>query len=323
MNTAEAKKLANAFLRDDGSQLIAKSARKAEGPELGRPVWIVAYVDPAEPDVMLTGGALAVTEDGDVHNIGSAPDDPVLHELIFSASDDVNKGDRMTKEAESTWEIPQDWAEALRSELTQPYWAGLTDFVDSERRQGDVFPPQADVFNALKLTPLAEVRVVILGQDPYHGPNQAHGLCFSVPKGVPIPPSLRKIFDEVRTDNAGPAPANGNLENWARQGVLLLNATLTVASGAPGSHAEQGWEKFTDAVIRAVNAKGKRAVFVLWGSAARAKRKLITNPIHAVVESAHPAARANAKTPFVGSRPFEQIDRLLGDRGPIDWTPGT
>ncbi|RJS46458.1 uracil-DNA glycosylase [Nocardioides cavernaquae] len=228
----------------------------------------------------------------------------------------------MTKVAESVWAIPESWTAALQNELEQPYWASLTDFVDSERRRGDVYPPPSDVFNALALTPLGDVRVVILGQDPYHGRNQAHGLCFSVREGVTIPPSLRKILSEIRADDAGPAPTGGNLTSWATQGVLLLNATLTVASGAPKSHEDRGWETFTDAVIRAVNAKSERVVFVLWGDTARAKRKLITNPIHAVVESAHPAARANAKTPFVGSRPFAEIDRLLGDRGPIDWTPG-
>ena len=173
-----------------------------------------------------------------------------------------------------------DWNPLLRDEFTKPYWAKLQRFVADERAHYPVYPPHDLVFNALHLTPHAAVKVVILGQDPYHGRGQAHGLCFSVPDGVPQPPSLRNILVELESDLGITVPRNGNLECWADQGVLLLNATLTVRAGKAGSHQRHGWETFTDEVIRTVNAKEARVVFILWGAAARRKRALIDTDRH-------------------------------------------
>src|SRR5438093_4132086 len=168
-----------------------------------------------------------------------------------------------------------DWNPVLRAELDADYFAELQRFVASERARYRVYPPVPDVFAALHLTPYAAVKVLILGQDPYHGPGQAHGLCFSVRPGVGRPPSLENIFKELHADVGVVAPDHGCLDHWARQGVLLLNATLTVRAGQAGSHQGKGWENFTDAVIRAVNAKPERVVFILWGASARRKRALI------------------------------------------------
>src|SRR5215203_7546254 len=173
-----------------------------------------------------------------------------------------------------------DWNPLLRSEFEQPYWHDLQAFVTAERSTHVVYPPAPDVFAALHLTPYHDTRVVILGQDPYHGPNQAHGLCFSVRRGVRVPPSLVNIHKELTADLGVPIPAHGNLEGWARQGVLLLNTTLTVRAGEAASHQGQGWETFTDQVIRTANAKPQRVVFVLWGSHARRKKDLIDTDRH-------------------------------------------
>lgn len=213
-----------------------------------------------------------------------------------------------------------DWNPVLRSELTKPYWQQLTGFVADERRRGSVFPPEAEVFNALHLTPFAATRVVILGQDPYHGPKQAHGLCFSVRPGVAIPPSLANIYTELRADLGIATPNHGNLEAWARQGVLLLNTTLTVRAGQANSHQGKGWEIFTDEVLRAVAAKPHRVVFLLWGAAARKKKSLVDLPRHTVIESAHPSP-LSAHNGFFGSRPFSRTNAALVEAGlePIDW----
>lgn len=213
-----------------------------------------------------------------------------------------------------------DWNPVLARELAQPYWAELQAFVAAERARGRVYPPADEVFAALHLTPFADTRVMILGQDPYHGPGQAHGLCFSVRRGVPVPPSLANIFKELRTDVGVEPPGHGCLEGWARQGVLLLNATLTVRAGAAASHQGKGWERFTDQVIRAVNAKDTPVVFVLWGASARRKRDLIDIARHTVIESAHPSP-LSASNGFFGSRPFSRINAALEDAGhpPIDW----
>lgn len=214
-----------------------------------------------------------------------------------------------------------DWNPVLRDEFDKPYWADLRRFVASQRRAHTVYPPESDEFAALHATSLADTRVVILGQDPYHGPGQAHGLCFSVRHGVPTPPSLRNIFAELATDLGITPPNHGHLVDWAAQGVLLLNTTLTVRAGQAGSHQGQGWEIFTDEVIRAVNAKNERVVFVLWGAHARKKKSLVTNPVHAVVEGPHPSP-LSAHTGFFGSRPFSKVNALLTEagRGEIDWT---
>ncbi len=213
-----------------------------------------------------------------------------------------------------------DWNPVLRSELAKPYWAELQQFVAAERQAGPVYPPDPDVFAALRLTPYASVKVVILGQDPYHGPGQAHGLCFSVRPPTPPPPSLRNIFTELSSDVGCAKPTSGSLEPWATQGVLLLNTTMTVRAGQANSHRGKGWETFTDAVIGAVNAKSERVVFLLWGAAAQAKRTDIDVSRHVVLSAPHPSP-LSAHRGFFGSRPFTQTNQALGETGrePIQW----
>ena len=216
--------------------------------------------------------------------------------------------------------MPTDWNPILRSELDAPYWAELQAFVKSERSEHAVYPPHADVFAALHLTPYEEVKALILGQDPYHGPGQAHGLCFSVREGVPNPPSLVNIFKEMHADLGVPIPRSGNLERWATQGVLLLNATLTVRAHQAASHQGKGWERFTDAVIAAVNAKTDPVVFILWGAYARKKAPLIDTTRHTIIESAHPSPLSATK--FFGTKPFSRANAALiaSGRTPIDWS---
>lgn len=216
--------------------------------------------------------------------------------------------------------VVTDWNPVLRSEFAKPYWARLQQFVSEQRSRYTVFPPEPEVFAALHLTAYADTRVVILGQDPYHGPRQAHGLCFSVPRGVSVPPSLGNIYKELASDLGIETPTHGNLECWARQGVLLLNTTLTVRAGQAASHQGQGWETFTDQVLRSVNAKQDRVVFVLWGSAARKKKSLIDESRHVVLESAHPSP-LSAHNGFFGSRPFSRTNEALATAGlaTIDW----
>ena len=213
-----------------------------------------------------------------------------------------------------------DWSSLLRREFDRPYWAELQDFVRHERERHVVFPPHDEVFAALHLTSFAATRVVILGQDPYHGSGQAHGLCFSVRRGVPVPPSLRNMHKELQQDLGCPTPSHGNLEHWARQGVLLLNTTLTVREGEAASHHGRGWETFTDEVISAVDAKSSRVVFLLWGAASRKKKSLIDTDRHTVIESAHPSP-LSAHNGFFGSRPFSRANQALRESGqePIDW----
>ncbi len=213
-----------------------------------------------------------------------------------------------------------DWNPILREELEQPYWRELQAFVATERAQHTVYPPADEVFAALHLTPYASTRVLLLGQDPYHGPGQAHGLCFSVRHGVRIPPSLANIHRELRDDLGLDPPDHGNLEPWARHGVLLLNTTLTVRAGQAASHQGKGWERFTDCVIRAVDAKPERVVFLLWGSSARKKAALVDRQRHVVIESAHPSP-LSAANGFFGSRPFSRTNTALVEAGlePIDW----
>lgn len=215
-----------------------------------------------------------------------------------------------------------DWNPLLRDQFELDYWRDLQAFVRQERQRGPVYPPHDEVFAALHLTPYADVKVMILGQDPYHGPGQAHGLCFSVRRGVRTPPSLVNIYKELHDDLGIPIPDHGNLEAWARQGVLLLNATLTVRAGQAGSHHKRGWETFTDQVIRVVDAKPDRVVFILWGSNARRKRDLIDTTRHVVIESPHPSP-LSAHNGFFGSRPFSRANAALigAGREPVDWNP--
>lgn len=213
-----------------------------------------------------------------------------------------------------------DWNPVLRDELAKPYWAELQRFVAEERAHHAVYPPDAEVFAALHLTPLAEVKVVILGQDPYHGPGQAHGLCFSVRSGVRPPPSLQNIFTELHSDLGIDPPAGGDLTPWARQGVLLLNATLTVRAHEAASHQRKGWETFTDRVLQVVNDQPDTVVFILWGASARRKRELIDTSRHVVIESPHPSP-LSAHRGFFGSRPFSRANEALvaAGREPVDW----
>jgi uracil-DNA glycosylase len=212
-----------------------------------------------------------------------------------------------------------DWNPVLRAEFDKQYWTELQAFVRAERDRHRVYPAPDEVFAALHLTPYADTRVVILGQDPYHGPDQAHGLCFSVRDGIALPPSLVNIYKELSADLGIAAPRHGNLEAWARQGVLLLNTTLTVRSGSAASHQGKGWETFTDQVIRAVNAKDHPVVFILWGSHARRKRALL-DARHVIIESAHPSP-LSAHNGFFGSKPFSRTNEALQRAGlkPIDW----
>ena len=213
-----------------------------------------------------------------------------------------------------------DWNPVLREEFAKPYWADLQRFVADERARTTVYPPHDDVFAALHQTPYAEVKVVIIGQDPYHGPGQAHGLCFSVQPGVALPPSLRNIYRELRDDLGIEPPGHGCLDAWTAQGVLLLNTSLTVRAGKAASHQGKGWETFTDEVIRTVSAKEEPVVFILWGAAARKKKALIDRQRHTIVESAHPSP-LSAHNGFFGSRPFSKTNAALeaAGRPPIDW----
>ena len=213
-----------------------------------------------------------------------------------------------------------DWNPLLRDQFGEPYWAELQGFVQGERRASTVFPPEEEVFSALHLTPHNDVKVLILGQDPYHGEGQAHGLCFSVRRDVNIPPSLHNIYKELQSDIGVIPPTHGNLESWARQGVLLLNAVLTVRAHQAGSHRNRGWEVFTDQIIRVVNAKTERVVFLLWGAFAQKKKQLIDVDRHVVIESPHPSP-LSAHRGFFGSRPFSRTNSALTDAGrdPIDW----
>ncbi len=213
-----------------------------------------------------------------------------------------------------------DWNPILRGEFEKPYWKELQQFVHDERTQHNVFPPHDQVFAALHLTSYESVKVLILGQDPYHSPGQAHGLCFSVQPDVPAPPSLVNIFKEMETDLGIPPASHGCLTNWAQQGVLLLNATLTVRAHKAGSHQKKGWETFTDEVIRTVSAKQDPVVFVLWGAYARRKAELVDRSRHIIIESPHPSP-LSAHRGFFGSRPFSRINEALATTGrePIDW----
>jgi uracil-DNA glycosylase len=213
-----------------------------------------------------------------------------------------------------------DWNPVLRGEWAKPYWPELQRFVAEERARADVYPPADEVFAALHLTPYERVKVLLLGQDPYHGPGQAHGLCFSVRPGVPPPPSLQNIFKELEADLGIAPPGHGCLDAWAAQGVLLLNTSLTVRARQAASHQGKGWEAFTDEVIRAVDRKPERVVFILWGAAARKKRALVDTSRHVVIESAHPSP-LSAHNGFFGSRPFSRANAALeaAGREPVDW----
>jgi uracil-DNA glycosylase len=213
------------------------------------------------------------------------------------------------------------WAEVLRGEREQSYFIELLAFVESERRAGkQIYPPNSEIFHALSATPFCDVKVVIIGQDPYHGPNQAHGLCFSVKPPTPPPPSLVNIFIELQKEFGFPRPAHGSLEAWAQQGVLLLNAVLTVEEGKAGSHANRGWERFTDRVIRELNDRRDHIVFLLWGAYAQKKGAFIDRSRHLVLEAPHPSP-LSAHRGFIGCGHFDKANRYLKDHGiaEINW----
>jgi uracil-DNA glycosylase len=214
-----------------------------------------------------------------------------------------------------------DWNPILRQEFNKPYWAELQNYILDQRASHMVFPAHSDMFRAFHLTSFAALKVVILGQDPYHGVGQANGLCFSVSTGVSFPPSLRNIFKELEDDVGVSKPQSGDLAAWAEQGILLLNTTLTVREGAAASHQGKGWETFTDEVIRCVSQKKEKVVFVLWGASARRKKSLIDTTKHACIESVHPSP-LSAYRGFLGSKPFSRINQLLRqhDLVEIDWS---
>lgn len=217
--------------------------------------------------------------------------------------------------------IEEGWKKILLDEFQSPWFSELKEFLVEETSSRKIYPPGNLIFNAFKHTPFDNVKVVILGQDPYHGAGQAHGLCFSVPPGIKAPPSLANIFKELQSDLTFPVPTHGNLENWADQGVLLLNATLTVRAGEAGSHQKRGWEKFTDAVIEKISQQKDSVVFLLWGRFAQAKEILIDGDKHLVLKAAHPSP-FSAYNGFFGCRHFSKANNYLEQKGidAVNWS---
>lgn len=216
--------------------------------------------------------------------------------------------------------IANDWLEELGAEFKKPYYKNLYEFVKQEYNSTQVFPPSEEIFTAFHLTPLSEVKVVIIGQDPYHNVGQAHGLCFSVKPDVDIPPSLVNIYQELQDDLGCTIPNNGYLIKWAKQGVLMLNTVLTVRAHMANSHRGKGWEEFTDAAIRALNKQDRPIVFILWGRPAQMKKSMLNNPNHLILEAPHPSP-LSAYRGFFGSKPFSKTNQFLQSKGitPIDW----
>lgn len=217
-------------------------------------------------------------------------------------------------------QIHPSWSAVLQQEFDQEYFEKLTQFVKNEYSSTTIYPAGKNIFRAFELCPFDQVKVVILGQDPYHGPNQANGLCFSVNDGVPLPPSLQNIYKEIATDLKIKAPTTGNLDNWSRQGVLLLNATLTVRANLAGSHQKKGWEIFTDAVIKTISDQKENIVFLLWGKYAQEKGKVIDSDKHLILKSAHPSP-LSAYNGFFGCQHFSKTNDYLKSIGktPIEW----
>uniref|UniRef100_UPI0040577FE6 uracil-DNA glycosylase n=1 Tax=Acetatifactor sp. TaxID=1872090 RepID=UPI0040577FE6 len=216
--------------------------------------------------------------------------------------------------------IDNDWLKVLGEEFRKPYYKELYQFVKKEYDSTQVFPPADDIFNAFHLTPLSEVKVVIIGQDPYHNIGQAHGLCFSVKPDVEIPPSLVNIYQELHDDLGCKIPNNGYLVKWAKQGVLMLNTVLTVRAHMANSHRGKGWEEFTDAAIRALNTQDRPIVFILWGRPAQMKKNMLNNPNHLILEAPHPSPLSSYRG-FFGSKPFSKTNQFLQEHGvaSIDW----
>ena len=216
--------------------------------------------------------------------------------------------------------IEKSWQEVLQPEFDKPYFENLVGFVKQEYASRTIFPPAGQIFSAFNTCPFNDVKVVILGQDPYHGPGQAHGLCFSVNDGIPFPPSLQNIFKEITSDLGIPAPKTGNLTRWAEQGVLLLNATLTVRASQAGSHQGKGWEEFTDSVIKIISEKAENVVFILWGSYAIKKKALINASKHCILTAPHPSPLSSYRG-FFGCKHFSKTNEYLQSVGktPIEW----
>lgn len=216
--------------------------------------------------------------------------------------------------------LPESWRNILSEELEKPYFEDLESFLEKEYAEQKIYPPKEDIFNAFKYTDYQDVKVLLLGQDPYHGAGQAHGLSFSVLDNVALPPSLKNMYKELETDLGIKSPKNGNLSKWANQGILLLNAVMTVREKFPNSHKSQGWEKFTDAVIKKLNEREKPVIFLLWGAYAKKKSALINQNKHIVIEGIHPSP-LSAHNGFFGSKPFSSINNSLESIGqkPIDW----
>lgn len=218
--------------------------------------------------------------------------------------------------------LDPEWKRALAAEFQAPYMVQLRAFLEQEKKHGKlIYPPGPEIFNALNTTALSRVKAVILGQDPYHGPGQAHGLCFSVRRGVPPPPSLQNIFRELHADLGVPAPRHGDLTHWAEQGVLMLNSVLTVEAGKPGSHQNRGWEIFTDAVITVLNEEREHLIFLLWGGYAQRKGRIIDAHRHLVLKAAHPSPLSANRGGWFGNHPFSKTNHYLETHGqsPIDW----
>lgn len=236
------------------------------------------------------------------------------NQSIENSSFDINITKKMEVKINPSWKLK------LNDEFEKPYFKNLVQFIRSEKDSSVIFPPGIKIFNAFEKCPFEEVKVVILGQDPYHGAGQANGLCFSVSDGIRKPPSLKNIFKEIKNDLGKDMPESGNLERWAEQGVLLLNATLTVREGKPGSHQGKGWEDFTDAVIRKISQEKENLVFILWGAYAQKKGEIIDKSKHLVIQSAHPSP-FSADRGFFGSKPFSKTNDYLISNGqkPIDW----
>ena len=219
-----------------------------------------------------------------------------------------------------TVKIADSWRQRLQHEFEKPYFQELTQFVKSEYQSQTVYPPGPEIFRAFDCCSFEDLKVVILGQDPYHGQGQANGLCFSVRDGVRMPPSLQNIFKEIHTDLGKPVPSNGSLERWAKQGILLLNATLTVRASSPGSHQQKGWELFTDEVIKIISEEKENVVFILWGAYAQKKGEVINKNKHMIIKSAHPSP-FSAHNGFLGSKPFSKTNEYLRSKRlqEIDW----
>lgn len=254
----------------------------------------------------------------------SKPIDSSIESTINEVSIPILTSEKIENDVDGLFvDLESAWRNILQNELGKKYMMNLSAYVKTESVKGTIFPPLSEVFTAFKLCPYDKVKVVILGQDPYHGPGQAHGLAFSVKRGVSAPPSLKNIFKEAHNDVGINIPAHGCLEDWAKQGVLLLNTCLTVRSGQANSHQGQGWEQFTDAVVRELDRK-EGLVFILWGNPAQTKCKAITASKHHIIKSSHPSPLGAAKTaqPFLGSRCFSRCNTALESIGktPIDWT---